>query len=51
MKKYINPEIKVTEVQTNNMIMATLPVDGSTGVPGESALGKEDNIWDEGVEE
>lgn len=46
MKKYINPEIKVTEVQTNNMIMATLPVNGSTEVPGESALTNEGGIWE-----
>lgn len=46
MKKYIKPEIKTTTLYSEGMIAATLPVNGSTEVPGESALTNEGGIWE-----
>lgn len=46
MKKYIKPEIKTTTLYSEGMIAATLPVNGSTGVPGESALSKDGGLWE-----
>ena len=46
MKKYIKPEIKTTTLYSEGMIAATLPINGSTEVLGESALTNEGGIWE-----
>ena len=46
MKKYIKPEIKTTTLYSEGIIAASLPVNGSIGVPGESALSKDGGLWE-----
>lgn len=46
-KKYVSPEIKLIELQTEKMMAMSVNVDSYDGNKSDSRIGKDTNPWDE----
>lgn len=46
-KKYVSPEIKMIELQTENLMVTSVNVDSYDGNTSDSGIGKDTNPWDE----
>ena len=46
-KKYVSPEIKLIELQTEEMMAMSVNVDSYDGNKSDSGIGKDTNPWDE----